>query len=122
MNEAHYTLYLPNTSHAVLLDSLKRNPQPEQTWDQNYTQLVQDSPHMMRLLEQYGASVYFRVKRGDNLWDLAKKHRTSVARLKRWNDLKQNPVLRVNQRLKLFVPTWQVFREIAKLPVMKSSS
>ena len=122
MNEDHYTLYLPKTSHAVLLDSLKRNPQPERTWDQNYNQLVQDSPHMMRLLEQFGAPVYFRVKRGDNLWDLAKKHRTSVARLKRWNNLKQNPVLRVNQRLKLYVPTWQVFREIAKLPEMKSSS
>ena len=122
MNEEHYTLYLPKTSHAVLLGSLERNPQPERTWDRNYTQLVKDSPHMTRVLEHYGAPVYFRVKRGDNLWDLAKKHRTSVARLKRWNKLKSNPVLRVNQRLKLYVPTWQVFREIAKLPAIKKTS
>ena len=50
------------------------------------------------------------------------KHKTSVARLKQWNKLKSNPLLKVNQRLKLYVPTWQVFKEIAKLPVKKSSS
>ena len=47
------------------------------------------------------------------MWDLARKHKTSVRRLARWNRLNSKSVLRVNQRLKTFVPTWRVFQEVA---------
>ena len=122
MNQEQYTLYLPSTNHSLLLDSLKLRPEPSRTWKKTYTQFVEDSATMTSILEKHGATVFFRIKRGDNLWDLAKKHGTSVGRLKRWNDLNSNTVLRVNQRLKLYVPTWRVFREIAKLPPRKQKS
>ena len=65
------------------------------------------------MLEKFGAPIYFRIQNGDNLWDLARKHKTSIRRLARWNNLNSKSVLRVNRRLKTYVPTWRVFKEVA---------
>jgi membrane-bound lytic murein transglycosylase D len=43
-------------------------------------------------------SIVHRVKRGDTLFSLARLYRTTVASLKRWNDLRSNRIL-VGQRL-----------------------
>jgi membrane-bound lytic murein transglycosylase D len=44
------------------------------------------------------AKVVYRVKRGDTLFSIARVFETSVAALKKWNDLRTN-TLRVGQRL-----------------------
>ena len=47
------------------------------------------------------ASIVHRVKRGDTLFSLARLYRTTVASLKRWNDLRSNTIL-VGQRLTIW--------------------
>ena len=47
------------------------------------------------------ASIVHRVERGDTLFSLAKAYRTTVASLKRWNQLRSNTIL-VGQRLTIF--------------------
>jgi membrane-bound lytic murein transglycosylase D len=51
--------------------------------------------------EEYSASVRYKVKRGETLSSIARKHRTSVARIKAINGLKSNN-LRVGQRLVIY--------------------
>jgi len=51
--------------------------------------------------EEYSASVRYRVRSGDTLSSIARKHRTSVARIKAINGLKSN-LLRVGQRLVIY--------------------
>jgi len=46
-------------------------------------------------------SIVHRVKRGDTLFSLARLYRTTVASLKRWNDLQSNTIL-VGQRLTIW--------------------
>lgn len=41
------------------------------------------------------------VRKGDNLWALARRYRLSVAELQRWNGLPRNALLSIGQRLKL---------------------
>ena len=47
------------------------------------------------------ASIVHRVERGDTLFSLAKSYGTTVASLKRWNQLRSNMIL-VGQRLTIF--------------------
>lgn len=47
-----------------------------------------------------GNKVYYKVRKGDNLASIAKKHRTTVKRLKQLNGLKSNTI-RVGQRLRV---------------------
>ena len=51
--------------------------------------------------EEYSASVRYRVRSGDTLSSIARKHHTSVARIKTINGLKSNQ-LRVGQRLVIY--------------------
>jgi len=44
---------------------------------------------------------YYRIRRGDNLSMIARKHRTTVSQLRRINDLSNRSVLRVGQSLKV---------------------
>ena len=113
MTQKSYSFYIPQLHHKALLASMEQNPKPSKQWGRSYNTLLGNSSRVTRILEKYGAPVYFRVKYGDNLWDLARKHKTSVRRLARWNRLNSKSVLRVNQRLKTFVPTWRVFQEVA---------
>ncbi|MGC6417899.1 MAG: penicillin-insensitive murein endopeptidase [Bradymonadia bacterium] len=43
--------------------------------------------------------VYRRIRRGDTLWRLAKRHKTSVKKLRRWNRLRKSTRLRVGKKL-----------------------
>ena len=43
--------------------------------------------------------VFTRVRSGDSLWKLARRHKTSVAKLRRWNGRKKTRILRPRQRL-----------------------
>jgi membrane-bound lytic murein transglycosylase D len=51
--------------------------------------------------EEYTASVRYKVKRGETLSGIARKHHTSVARIKAINGLKSNN-LRIGQRLVIY--------------------
>jgi membrane-bound lytic murein transglycosylase D len=41
------------------------------------------------------------VKNGDNLWDMASKHQTSVSKLAAWNNIKSSSTLKIGQKLSL---------------------
>jgi len=43
----------------------------------------------------------YRVRRGDNLWEIAKRFRTSVSSLRKANDLPRKSVIKVGQKLKI---------------------
>ena len=43
--------------------------------------------------------VYYQIKSGDTLYDLARKNRCSVADLQKWNNLKDGHVLQIGQKL-----------------------
>jgi len=114
MTQRSYSFYIPKNNRRKLMASLKLNPNPSKEWGHSYNALLGNSNRVTRVLEKFGAPIYFRVKTGDNLWDLSRKHKTSIRRLARWNRLNSKSILRVNRRLKIYVPTWRVFREIAR--------
>tara|TARA_B100001093_G_scaffold519150_1_gene606825 strand:+ start:6148 stop:7302 length:1155 start_codon:yes stop_codon:yes gene_type:complete len=43
--------------------------------------------------------VYKRIKKGDSLWRLAKRHRVTVKKLRRWNRLRKDSNLRIGKKL-----------------------
>ena len=114
MTQERYSFYVPQENHKKLMTSLELNPKPSRKWGRSYNALLGNSARVTRILENFGAPIYFRVRNGDNLWDLARKHKTSIPRLARWNRLNSKSVLRVNRRMKIYVPTWRVFKEVAK--------
>ena len=114
MTQKKYSFYIPKKYHQNLLESLKYNPKPSKKWSINYNRLISNSSIGTRILERYGVPIYFKVQKGDNLWDLSRKHKTSINRLLKWNKLNAKSVLRVNKKLKTYVPTWRVFKEIAR--------
>ena len=113
MTQKRYSFYIPQRFHTNLMASMEQNPEPSKKWRISYNALLGNSAHVTGVLEKFGAPIYFKVRNGDNLWDLAKKHKTSIRRLARWNKLTSKSVLRVNRRMKTYVPTWRVFKEVA---------
>ena len=51
------------------------------------------------------AATYHTVVKGDTLWSLAEKYKTSVANLVRWNNLKDAEELSIGQKLRVKAPT-----------------
>jgi membrane-bound lytic murein transglycosylase D len=45
----------------------------------------------------------YRVKQGDTLWSIAKRFNTSVANIRKWNNLGSKSTIRTGQRLTLYV-------------------
>jgi len=119
LNQKTYALYLPLDRRKQLIASIKTNPKHSTKWVAAASGYLPNTRTVTRLLEKHGAPNYFRVRRGDTLWVLAKKHRTSVARLAYWNRIKTSAVLRVGRRLKVYTPTWNVFQKVAALPKTK---
>tara|TARA_B100001559_G_scaffold153113_1_gene128614 strand:+ start:132 stop:2282 length:2151 start_codon:yes stop_codon:yes gene_type:complete len=113
MKQQRYSFYIPRRFQSNLIASLQQNPEPSRKWSLSYNALLGNSSYVTSALEKFGAPIYFRVRSGDNLWDLAKKHKTSIQRLARWNKLNSKSILRVNRRMKTYVPTWRVFKEVA---------
>lgn len=116
LNKMTYDLYLPSEAQETLKASLAKSSKPQIPW-KNKMVLRDRSTKMTRLLTSHGSPVYFRVRSGDNLWNLAKKHNTTVARLQKWNNLKKNSVLRIKQKLKVYVPNWKVFDQLIDQPI-----
>ncbi len=57
------------------------------------------------LITRYGRKilkpvpVYTRIRSGDSLWKLARRHKVTISKLRRWNGRKKTRVLRVGRRL-----------------------
>lgn len=114
MNQKSYTLIMPEANQPKLQASLQEDPKPSTQWKM----LVANSNKsraMTNLLQKYGEVTYFSVRSGDNLWNLARKHHTTVGRLLTWNNLNKNSIIRPRQRLKLYRPTWQVFVKLDEM-------
>ncbi|MBF0287680.1 MAG: LysM peptidoglycan-binding domain-containing protein [SAR324 cluster bacterium] len=116
-----YQLYVPAEHRGALMASLQRNPDASIQWKEQVV-LADKSLYMARLLKQHGTPVYFRVKEGDNLWQLSKRHNTSVERLRSWNQIKTNNLIRVNQRLKIYLPTWKVYSMLTRETLVASNT
>ncbi len=58
-------------------------------------------PTVKRRVEYKKEKQIYRVKRGDNLGKIAKKHRVSVKNLRKWNKLKSS-MIHVNQKLVIY--------------------
>lgn len=48
---------------------------------------------VLTLSKANGSKFSYKVKKGDNLWDLAKAHHVKVSQLKKWNKLKSDKIL-----------------------------
>ncbi|MBF0277646.1 MAG: transglycosylase SLT domain-containing protein [SAR324 cluster bacterium] len=118
LNQKEYEIYLPREYELRYVISLYKKPNPSKAWK---TKLIHadKSAHMTELLSRYGSRTYIRVKKGDNLWNLAKKHHTTVARLRRWNDVNKKGLLKINQKLKLYIANWKVFDALIKEPTVR---
>ena len=46
-------------------------------------------------------NVYHRVRRGDSVWKIARRHRVSMKKIRRWNRLGRRTLLQPGQRLKV---------------------
>ena len=46
--------------------------------------------------------IYYTVKRGDSLSEIAEKYKTSVSNIKKWNGLRSDKILR-GQKLKIWI-------------------
>ena len=70
-----------------------------------YKDTVFFNPVRIKHIKESGGSdgqrVVYKVKSGDNLGSIARRYRTTVANIKRWNGLKSNN-LRVGQRLYIY--------------------
>ena len=51
--------------------------------------------------EAPGAAVYYRVKKGDTLYAIARKYNTTVAKICQLSNIKSNSILQINQRLRV---------------------
>lgn len=58
---------------------------------------------VVNMSQSGGASAReYTVRRGDSLWTIARRHQVSVSDLLRWNDLREDQVLRPGQTLRIF--------------------
>ncbi len=115
MDQREYQIYLPHEQKLRLVISLYKQPNPSMEWKTKLAH-TNHSAQMTKLLTRYGSPTQIRVKKGDNLWKLAKQHNTTVARLRRWNNVNKKGLLKINQKLKLYLPTWKVFDALSKKP------
>ena len=85
----------------------KRAARPETNLDETY-----DHSEFKASPEEYSASVRYKVKRGETLSSIARKHHTTVARIKTINGLKTNN-LRIGQRLVIYQDQRPVVKRVS---------
>lgn len=59
--------------------------------------------------DRFGGRVSYKVRSGDNLYSIARKHRVTVAAIKDWNRLRSNQ-LRIGQRLTIYTSSRTALR------------
>ena len=53
-------------------------------------------------MQSASKKIYYTVKRGDSLSEIAEKHRTSIRNIKKWNGIRSDKIL-IGQKLKIWV-------------------
>lgn len=121
LHQKKYDLYLPKEHELPFTISLYKYPTPAKGWKMKFARLAQ-SKRMTQLLTKYGSPAYIRVKKGDSLWKLSKTHRTTVRRLRHWNQVNQKGFLKIGQKIKIYYPTWKVFNALMGTPTIVAMS
>jgi predicted type IV restriction endonuclease len=65
-----------------------------------------NTPEFQPPEDRYGGRVSYKVRSGDSLYSIARKHRVTVAAIKDWNKLRSNQI-RAGQRLTIYTSTRQ---------------
>ncbi|HWA11969.1 MAG TPA: transglycosylase SLT domain-containing protein [Burkholderiales bacterium] len=63
-----------------------------------------NTPEFQPPEDRYGGRLSYRVRSGDSLYSIARKHRVTVAAIKDWNKLRSNQI-RAGQRLTIYTST-----------------
>ena len=74
-----------------------------------------------------GKRYIYSVKRGDNLWDIGRHYGISVSQLTRWNGISKKSVLRLGQKLTVWVKDEEnedgsIIKTAAKKPTLNANS
>ncbi len=68
-----------------------------------------NTPEFQAPDDRFGGRVAYRVRSGDSLYSIARKHRVTVAAIKDWNGLRSNQI-RAGQRLTIFTSSRNALR------------
>lgn len=67
-----------------------------------------------------GKDYIYRIKRGDNLWDISRHYGVSVAQLCHWNGINRRSTLRLGQKLHIKINPEKPISKFAKISTKKS--
>jgi membrane-bound lytic murein transglycosylase D len=75
----------------------KHNITPEEIkgWNNLHDSMIHPGDHLLLKLADAGESMidkYYKVRSGDSLWTIARRHNISPEEIKRWNNLKNNTI------------------------------
>ena len=112
LTQKEYYLYIPKGYRVALENSLNQNPKPIFAKWKIQASHAYRSSKMIRLLQQHGDRFYVRVRRGDSLWSLAKKYRTTIAHLRAWNNIYGTSHLHIGKTISLYAPNWNFFQKL----------
>ena len=68
-----------------------------------------NTPEFQAPDDRFGGRVTYRVRSGDSLYSIARKHGVTVAAIKDWNGLRSNQI-RARQRLTIFTSSRNALR------------
>jgi LysM repeat protein len=71
------------------------NPEEIKMWNNLQSNMIHPGNRLLLKLakvKEARAETYYRVRSGDSLWTIARKHNTSPEAIKKWNNLKNNTI------------------------------
>ncbi len=80
---------------------LKLPPDKKGVFLKNLVLLPEEKRYLSKKEIEKIKVITYKVKRGDNLWNISRKFRVSVRQVKKWNNLKSNRIY-PNQRIKIY--------------------
>ena len=114
LTQKTYYLYIPEGHQEDLHQSLKKTPEPLfKKWKIQASRSYR-SRTMIKLLQQHGDRFTIRVRRGESLWTIARRYRTTIAHLRAWNNLYGTSHLRVGRKIALYAPNWDFFQKLGE--------
>ncbi|MGI0117556.1 LysM peptidoglycan-binding domain-containing protein [Zooshikella sp. RANM57] len=87
------------SSHRIRIGQTLLIPQASQLLSQYTKTRAQRRRGKQASVAAQGKSVYYKVKRGDSFWHIARQYDVSVSALSRWNNLSPRDTLKPGQRL-----------------------
>ncbi|MCK4648629.1 LysM peptidoglycan-binding domain-containing protein [bacterium] len=80
---------------------LKLPPDKKGVFLKNFVLLPEEKRYLSKKEIEKIKVITYKVKRGDNLWNISRKFRVSVRQVKKWNNLRSNRIY-PNQRIKIY--------------------